>query len=318
MKLVITIDTEEDNWSDYSRNGARVTHTRHIARLQELFDKFGARPTYLITHPIATDDKASELLSSIQSSGRCEIGSHCHPWNTRPFDEEINEVNSMLSNLTGDLQYKKMRHLHETIKERFGITPVSFRCGRWGYNTDVAKNLSRLGYRVDTSITAFTDWSMYHGPDFSDIGPESFRFKADDIFSTDPGGPLLEVPATVGFLQDDYEKSNRLHNTMQKGPFRSFRLVDVMQRLNLLNKVYLSPELAGGSQMIKLAESLLRNEYEVINMFFHSPTLKGGLTPFVGNKKDEKRFISDIRDFLAFTKKTGIESITLSETIGLI
>lgn len=318
MKLVITIDTEEDNWSDYSREGYRVTHTPQIAALQELFDGFGVRPTYLVTYPIATTDESAELLSSIQRSGRCEIGSHCHPWNTRPFEEEINEKNSMLCNLPGELQYAKMSFLHETITRRFGVSPVSFRCGRWGYNGDVASNLQRLGYRVDTSITAYTDWSQYHGPDFSDIGPGSFRFTADDIFNRAPDGPLIEVPATVGFLQEDFERANKLLNAIKKRPFRSLRLVGIMSRLKLLNKVSLSPEIADGERMIRLTESLMKNGYPLINMFFHSPSLKCGLTPFVSTPADESRFRKDIADFLAFAAKAGIESITLSEAEGVV
>jgi len=186
MKLIITIDTEEDGWEDYNPTGNTVSNISQIPLLQELFDEFNVKPTYLITHPVATDEKAVSILKGIMETGRCEIGSHCHPWNTPPFEEDNNGKNSMLCNLPSELQYKKMSSLHNTITENFGIEPVSFRSGRWGYGRDVAANLQRLGYRIDTSIIAYTDWTDSHGPDFSEIPPEPFRFSIEDIYRESP------------------------------------------------------------------------------------------------------------------------------------
>jgi hypothetical protein len=43
----------------------------------------------------------------------------------------------MLCNLAAELQYRKIRTLHELIGTRFGVRPVSFRAGRWGYGPAV-------------------------------------------------------------------------------------------------------------------------------------------------------------------------------------
>lgn len=65
--------------------------------------------------------------------------------------------------------------------------------------------------------------------------------------------------------------------------------------------------------MIRLARRMMANDYEVINLFFHSPSLKCGLSPFVRTKDDEREFLLRIREFLTFAQDKGIGSIKLSD-----
>lgn len=318
MKLIITIDTEEDNWGHYCSTGQTLTNIDRIPQLQSLFDTYNIKPTYLITYPVATDDKSIKLFVEIEKSGRCEIGTHCHPWNTPPFDEELNERNSMLCNLHPDLQYDKIHHLHNTIITNLGVEPTSFRSGRWGYNQGVAESLLKLGYKVDSSITSYIDWRDYHGSDFSDVSPRPFRFSCKNIFKETTDGDLIEMPATIGYLQKNFETRNLWMKKLKKEPFKYLRIIGILHKMHLLNKVWLSPEMSDSKQMIKLAKCLMKRDHKVINMFFHSTTLKAGLTHFVKTKNDELEFIRRIRDFLAFAKDSGIESIKLSETANLL
>lgn len=310
MKLIITIDTEEDNWGDYTPTGHTLENIEYIPRLQELFDRYDVKPTYLITYPVAADDRSVSLLRGIMESGGCEIGTHCHPWNTPPFEEIANAENSMLCNLPMDLQFRKLKTLHETIVRNFEITPVSFRAGRWGSSREVLLNLCRLGYRLDTSVTPYTDWTSYYGPDMSKYTPETFQFTNGEGKSD---ASLLEIPATVGFLQKDFALSNAVFNMAHHPSLRQFRLVGILDRLKIVNKVWLSPERSNGQQMISLAKRMLKNNYQFINMVFHSSTLKAGLTPFVKSIDDEKRFLGNLEEFLVFSKDTGIESIKLCD-----
>jgi hypothetical protein len=317
MKLVITIDTEEDDWGRFSSTGHTLENIDRIPQLQALFDEYKIKPTYLITYPVATDNKSIDLLMQIEKSGRCEIGSHCHPWNTPPFEEDLNEKNSMLCNLGRDLQYKKMHYLHNTISSNLDVKPVSFRSGRYGYDQDVAENLLKLGYKVDTSITSYTDWRDCQGPDFSEISPRPFRFSCNNIFKATTDGPLMEIPATIAFLQKNFETSNLLIKRLKSGSLGKLGIIGILHKLNLLNKVWLSPEMSDSRQMVKLTQCLMKKDYEVINMFFHSTTLQAGLNSFVETKSDEQQFFKRIKDFLAFAKDSGIESIKLSDTIEL-
>ncbi|HKZ57986.1 MAG TPA: polysaccharide deacetylase family protein [Thermodesulfovibrionales bacterium] len=308
MHLVITIDTEEDNWGNYSPKGYTLENIERIPALQDLFDEFNVKPAYLITYPVATDDRSLTLLKGIMDRGGCEIGSHCHPWNTPPFEEETGERNSMLCNLPEDLQYRKLQTLHATIIRNFNIEPISFRAGRWGYDKSVANNIHKLGYRIDTSITAHTDWTSGYGPDFSEIPPRPFRFSIGDT-----QGYMIEIPATVDYLKQNFGFSNHIYKLLASNPLNKMRVVSILNKLNLLNKVWLSPENSDSKSMIALAKSMKRNNCNLINMFFHSATLKAGLTPFVKTRDDERQFLQCIREFLLFARDEGIKSIKLCE-----
>ena len=313
MKLIITIDTEEDNWGDFAASRYTLANIERIPVLQELFDHFAVKPTYLITYPVATDERAASLLRAISQAGRCEIGTHCHPWNTPPFQGRADGRNSMLCNLPEDLQYAKMKFLHETIREQFGVTPLSFRSGRFGYNNAVAKNLRRLGYEIDTSITPYTDWSTFHGPDFTHVSPRPFRFSSDNALQECASGDLIEVPTTIGFLQRDFVRSNLIFKAVTRRPLNKLRLAGILNRLGLVNRAWLSPELSNSRTMIRLAQTMMRNGYRVLNMMFHSPSLQAGLTPFTRTKADEKQLFQHLREFLIFARDAGIEPIRLSD-----
>ena len=316
MKLVVTIDTEEDNWGVYSPTGQTLGNIERIPLLQDLFDEFDVKPTYLITYPVATDERSVSILRPILNSGRCEIGAHCHPWNTPPVEESMSAKNSMLCNLSLDLQYKKIHSLDHAIRQYFGVKPISFRAGRWGYSQSVALNLFRLGYKIDTSITPYTNWVNEHGPSFADMSPAAYKFAIDNIFRDASLGQLLEVPATIGYLQKDFARCARILKVFSAKPMRYLKAVGILSRLRIIQKVWLSPENSDARGMVGLARRMKRNDYSVINMFFHSPSLKAGLTPFVKSRSDEAIFLSRIREFLSYVKGAGVETATLSDCLS--
>ncbi len=309
--LVVTIDVEEDDWSDYRAEGATVENLKKIPELQNLFDELGVKPTYLITYPVATDPWGVELLSAYLSEGKCEIGMHCHPWNTPPFEEPLNKRNSMLCHLPEPLQYRKLKTLHETICSNLGVVPSSFRAGRWGFSEGVARSIRRLGYRIDTSVSPFVNWNVYGGPDFTDFKFAPYRFEPDDITEEVEDGALLQVPATVGFLQSNFQRARRLMAISEARLSKALHLKGILWRLELLNKVWLSPELSDSGEMIRLGE-LMGRKSSCLNMSFHSSSLLAGLTPFVSSKSEESAFLLKIRKFLEFATDAGIEPMTLT------
>ncbi|MFC1639657.1 hypothetical protein ACFL3B_02720, partial [Gemmatimonadota bacterium] len=280
---------------------------------QKLFDQYGVRPTYLVTYPVATTQSSVELLKAFLKDGKCEIGAHCHPWNTPPFEEEINVFNSMLCNLSEALIQRKLSVLHEAISESFSIVPESFRAGRWAFSPAVARVLHRLSYRVDSSVTPFIDWSVHHGPDYSRFPFNSYRFLPDDIATPNDNGALLEVPVSIGFLQGNFDRCHKYATHIERHAWKRLRLAGILNRLGLLNKVLLSPEQTDLKKMIKLAERLRKMHKPYLNMFFHSSNLTAGLTPFVRTRSDETGFLKKIECFLAYCSDNGIESMTLKQ-----
>ncbi len=314
MKLIVTIDTEEDNWNRYSRNENSCKNIEQLLALQELFDSYRVVPTYLVTLPVVNNEKSQSILKRIITGGLCEIGMHCHPWNTPPFDEPFIKKNTMLSNLPEKLILKKLSTLHFTIQEKFGVSPVSFRSGRYGFNEHVAQALEKINYRIDTSITPFEDQSQYLGPDFSGYSPWPYRFSSNNIFKPDTHGKLIEIPISTGFLQKNFFFYNRLLKFLQKRSFITrFRVIGIMNALRLLNKVSLNPERFNEYEMIALAKVLRSKGVNVLNCTFHSTSLKAGLSPFTKTELDEQRIFNRIKAFLKFINDEGIESVGISD-----
>jgi hypothetical protein len=321
MKLIVTIDAEEDNWGDSSSRNYTVDNIARIPVLQQLFDDFDIKPTYLITYPVATAEKAIAILQEILEAGKCEIGAQCHPWNTPPLEEEKTKRNSMLCNLPVQLQYKKMRMLHETIQKYYDIAPISFRSGRWGYSQDVARNLYKLGYKIDSSLTPYTDWRTSQGPDFSNISPRLYRFSVSNTCQPSTSGELVEMPVTIGYtgyLGANFAVSNAILKVARRKRLNHLKLTGILHRFNIIRKVWLSPEVSDLQSMIDLTQQMLKHNYSCLNMVFHSPSLQYGLTPFVQTKDDEERFLDRIKAFLSFIRQVGIEPIKLSDITNFI
>jgi len=315
MHLAITIDTEEDNWSNYASEPALTNITR-LLELQKLFDRYQVKPTYLISYPVATDRNSVSILRKIMEDDRCEIGAHLHPWNTPPFEEEKSVRNTMLFNLEKELQYRKMESLHGRIVENFKMAPVSFRSGRWGFDHTVAENIHRLGYKVDSSVSPYLNWKNYYGPDFSDRSPMPQRVPIGNNGS--PDSAILEVPATIGFLQDNYDFCNACLKGISGSPLRHFRLTGILDKLKIINKVWLSPESDTVENMVRLAESIKRNKYQILNMFFHSPSLQYGLTHFTKTKEEASELTRRIEKFLEYMQGSNIKSIKLSDSMKIV
>jgi peptidoglycan/xylan/chitin deacetylase (PgdA/CDA1 family) len=315
MVFLVTIDVEEDNWARYDSAPA-LSNIERLPELQKLFDRYHVKPTYLITYPVATDQRSISILRTLMEEGRCEIGAHVHPWNTPPFSEERTVENTMLCNLGKDLQYQKIETLHGEICNNFHMEPKSFRSGRWGFSRSVAENIYRVGYRVDTSVSPYYSWEKYFGPDFSDRSPKPQCIQFGEHGEND--SHLLEVPASIAFLQPNFEYRNRVLKKITNSRLKHLRLVGVLDKLRIVNKVMLSPETASGKEMILLAGSIQREGIDFLNMFFHSSTLVGGLTPFTKSAEDEKIFLRRIEVFLEYLAVSNIKSITLSESYPLV
>ena len=318
MKLIVTVDTEEDNWGHVRASHYGVENIGALPDFQKLCDELGVKPTYLVTYPVVTDATAAVILRALLQGGNCEVGAQCHPWNTPPFEEPESKRNTMLSNLSQDLQHKKMAVLRDAIERHLKISAVSFRSGRWGYSHSVATNLAKLGFKVDSSITPFTDWASDGGPNFSTVEPRAFRFSPDDIFHESPDGELMEIPVTIGYvgwLSFDMRWSNAIQRIVQRKPFARARVAGILSKANLLRKVWLSPEISDAAEMIRLARHLQSRGYRFLNLTFHSPSLRAGLTPFVRKQQVEQRFWEKLRRFFTFARDSGIEAVKLSDAM---
>jgi hypothetical protein len=308
--FAITIDTEEDNWGEFDRQSYTVENIARIPALQDLLARRGVRPTYLISYPVATSPKAIEILGGYRDRGLCEIGTHPHPWNTPPIVEDRTPFNSFISNLPPELQFQKIKTLTETIERNFGCRPKAYRSGRWGFSDDVARNLVRLEYALDTSIYPTCDWRAAGGPDFTHRSYEPFVYRVES--SAGNCGSLLEVPPTIDFIQSPRRVASAVSRAIRRLPAGD-KIAAVLGKLRVLNHLTLSPEITDAPRMIRLADTLLNRGARVVNMFLHSPTLLEGCSPFTKTNADVTAFVARIDAFLAFAQSAGLRAVTMSE-----
>ena len=191
---MVAVDTEaEFDWTGpFLRTQTEVDNLRHQSTAQEIFDRFGVRPIYLVDYAVATQPDGYIPLRKIMESQRCEIGAHLHPWITPPFAEELGDRTSFSQNLPVRLQSEKLTTLTEAITKNFGIHPVSYRAGRYGVGEEIAQILKSLGYWIDMSVQPGIDMRRLHGPDFRKGFDRPYWFGNDRA--------LLEIPVTSSFI----------------------------------------------------------------------------------------------------------------------
>jgi glycosyltransferase involved in cell wall biosynthesis len=314
INLVISIDTEEDNWRP-AREGVTVQNILELPRLQRLLESLGVRPTYFTTYQVARDPRSAAVMREIHDGGHAEIGAHLHPWNTPPLDEEFVPRNTMPSNLSRELQLAKIRALTEQVTKCLGRRPDSFRAGRWGFATKTAGALLECGYRVDSSVTPFKSWTKY------DDGPRHFGaplsvYRLDGRADTRipvSDGRLIEVPLSWGYdLRRRYWGISR----KQAEPSSGLRtqLLGILSRLRLVRQIALSPETDSVADMLLLSQRLMELGLRHLHLSWHSPTLTPGLTPFTRTAADVEAVYASIANYVeGLARIATIVPATVSE-----
>lgn len=301
--LIISIDVEEDmpNWT--IEESVTIRNLDGIPRLQDLFDKYGVRPTYLLNYAFASNDKAVKYFREI--GDRCEIGAHMHPWNTPPLTPEEATVNEYPSNLPYERQYEKLKTVTEALKEAFGKSPLSYRAGRFGFNDDTKDILMRLGYLVDSSVSPMISWEDDNGPSYLD-------YRARPFWMTDGDNRLLQVPVSIGLSRNIPEFLEGIYLRIPK--FTRIRGLLSRDYLNLLDLIWLYPSVNSEKEMVQLVEVMMKKSINVFNLFFHSSEIKAGESIYARTEEELNNYLRRLDMFLEYAvNKKGMKSVTLSE-----
>lgn len=222
---------------------------------QELCERHGVVPTYLLASEIVDADRARDLLAGWQSRGVAEIGAHLHPWTTPPFADapglRFNDrLHAFPSELPDDLLREKVATLTGQIRDAFGFLPTALRAGRFGIDGRLAKYLADAGFAVDSSVTPCVSWSRRPGT--SDAGPDFSRFPVTPFRIAGTGEPgLLEIPVTI--LQT-YRIFDRF-----PGLLRAYRLAPVRAVRRAIGHRYLQAQPCGFARIRTTARRISRS-----------------------------------------------------------
>jgi len=299
MHLLVGIDTEGDNqWDAAARANQRFENIYALPRLHALFARHGVRPTYVITHPVARDERSAEVLRGLLAGGDCEIGAHHHAWETPPFTPDDVRRHPYASTLPRQQFGAQLASLTSAIAGAVGVRPVSYRSGRFGFSADHVAALEQQGYLIESSVAPLFYESHKGGPEFVDA-PLTPYFLAYDSATAPGTSNLLEVPVSAGLNR---RLPRRLQYLYARAP-RPYQTKRLLRALGLLRLRWLRPSYSSLEDMIALARDLVRHREPVLNLLFHSSEAIVGGSPYNRTQTELDAFCDRLERFLAFATR---------------
>ena len=291
--LLVVVHTEEEfDWSaPFDRNATATSHIRTIPPMHEVLIRKGAKPTYVLDFPVASQEESVQLIRQLLTESGTTLGAHLHPWVSPPYEEELSSYTSYPGNLPESLERAKITLLSKQIEESFGIRPSIYLAGRYGYGPNTERILTDLGYEIDISLVPSFNYSSDGGPDYS-------HYKCYPFWTANR--KLLRIPHTsaqVGFLCRDGIPRYRIE---ENSILVSLRIPSFLARTGGIQRLRLSPEGFSLRDMCRLTKILLQSGIRVFLLSFHSPSLEAGHTPYVRSHKDANKFKRVLEDYLSF------------------
>lgn len=290
--VLVGIDTEaDDQWSARGRETIEVRNAARLPALQALFERFGVRPTYLVTHEMATRSESREVLRGLAAAGRCEIGAHLHPWSSPPYRPEDLRAHSYPMNLPSLLLERQLTELTQTIESELGVRPTSYRAGRNGVDGRSLRILERLGYSVDTSVDPLFNETRKGGPLFAGAPIVPYRPAYEDV-RREGGARILEIPISAATLPGLPKPLEAIYASLPPLAWRG-----AARRLGVRG-VWLRPSYTSLEDMLAFASRLARDASPCFNIIFHSSELLPGGSPYTPDAASVARFLSHLERLL--------------------
>jgi hypothetical protein len=306
MKLAVTIDVEEEGlFSDrYAHLDPPVENVANLKRLDQIFKKWSIRPTLLCTHAVVAQKRHQDLLLNLREKWAGEIGAHLHHWNTPPIKELAYREPVPSELMDTQLLAEKLETVLGTIRQ-MGITPSSFRMGRFNMGPKMFSVITDAGISVDSSIAPMR---RYYG------GPDHLAGQTDPYFPnpidplTSGTSPVLEVPVTIIPV---FKRFGDLFQRMgTKGPLKD----KISWAAANIGSLPAQP-MWTGIRRLKAAVSLhKRRGGKVLTIFFHSSELMPGGCPEHKTDNDVDEFLIKLDRFFSWLHNDlKVQSVTLSE-----
>ena len=291
-----TVDTEGDNlWAWRPGEEITVENTKYIPRFQGLCEKYGFCPVYLTNNEMIESDEFCAFLKQKASEKKCEVGMHLHAWNTPP-EYNLEKIYSGLPYITEypeEIIYEKHLYLKCKIEDKTGISPVSYRAGRWATNAQLFHVLERLGFTVDCSVTPGISWnnceglSIASGSDYrTTVRNKPYRVSSN----------LIEIPLTSKKLRTFYGSSMRQ------------RIKNSVIGVN----GFLRPAVASLEIMKRTALCVGKLGSDYLEFMIHSSELMPGGSPYFRNEEEIENMYRTMESFFAWVSK-NYKGISLSD-----
>lgn len=264
-------------------------------RLQPLFRRFHAKPTYLLSPELMRNEQCVEILAALD--GDAELGTHLHAEFAEPEAFEPAVTSAVQSHYDRETERQKLAYLTGLFAQSFGQAPRSFRAGRFGIGRHSLALLQELGYTVDSSVTPHKDWSR--------IGASEASFRNAP---TQPYWPVLDQPAvaaqTAGTLLE-------VPVTIRPGPLG--RLLG-----RWIEPCWLRPTRTSAARLIRLAEEEIAEAGNngrpvVLNCMFHNVEVMAGTSPYAASEGQALAVVERLAALLSWAERQSVRCIGLGD-----
>jgi hypothetical protein len=272
--------------------------------LDPLFRDLDIRPTLLVTYQVGRHPSNQRWIADLCRRWNGEIGAHLHPWNTPPLNRGGSNEPTSSEELPADLLAAKLGTLLHVIGTT-GVSPQSFRMGRFNMGPRMWSLLESSPVRVDSSIAP-----MRRSPG----GPDHLSAPADPFFPCPadlcrPGdSSILEVPITIVPVIPGL--GNLLERLLYAGVLPHPWIEWFAMKLG---SIPAQPAWTGLRRLKAAAWLHATRGGRVMTLFFHSSELMPGGSPLHPTEAHVERFLAKTGRFLRWLRKEfHAEPVTLS------
>jgi hypothetical protein len=303
--LCVSIDTESDK--------ARGHSARHpmafegitdgvVKRLHPLFERFGARPTYLLSPEVLRHPASVETFRRLAPS--CELGTLLHGEYADPEPVEPSRIREFQRDYTPDVERRKLTYLTDLFIHAFGHQPQSFRAGRFGIGPASLGILAALGYAVDSSVTPHVEGPSSGAPGLSFRDASSQPYRPDPCDPGRPGhSPVLEVPVTI--------RRRFLSSLPLVGRRAGAR--------------WLRPTTGSAEALVRIAEDELASARRssptrpvILNAMLQNVDVVSWASPRASNEEESRAILDRLRALLAFARREAIAVVGLGDVPAIL
>jgi hypothetical protein len=189
--------------------------------------------------------------------------------------------------LPPELQLRKLRVLSESIERGFGEKPVSYRAGRWGFDSSSLGPLVESGHLVDSSVVPGW-WQRGAGaPAFARAPVVPYRLDGAEILR--PGNsPVVEIPVTTGMI-GNVPGREMITRAIP------YWLPGSRTASNLFGYTILRPALHDVPRLTQLVDRVLREKRPVLNVMLHSSEISPGHSPYSRDERQRDELLARLR-----------------------
>lgn len=274
----VTVDTEEEwDWSaGWPVRSHGTENLAEVPRFQRLCADRGAHVTWFFDWLAAMSEMGRELLGQLAARSDAEVGMHIHPWTTPPHrpGRGNGERDSFLATYPADEIREKLDSVWEAFQEA-GVSPKTFRGGRYSSGGAIHRYLVERGFVADASVVPYTRWPDDGAPEYRDrdIFPRRLAYGNGSAY-------LWEIPVTLGFTRRNFAAWSRRYERLSQSPLRVLRPIGIMERMGIVQRVWLNFEDTPAASMLALLRTLRELRPPCITLTVHSSSLYPGGNPY--------------------------------------